>query len=41
MGDNTIDVIMRTYTHVNEEMALQETQEFYENLNRKHMKMGE
>ena len=28
MGDNTIDVIMRTYTHVNEEMALQETKRF-------------
>ena len=36
MGDNTPDVIMRIYTHVNEEMAMKATASFYEELNRKH-----
>ena len=36
MGDNTTDVIMKIYTHVNEEMALKATTGFYDNLNKKH-----
>lgn len=36
MGDNTTDVIMQIYTHVNEEMALNAARTFYEDLNKKH-----
>lgn len=36
MGDNTTDVIMKIYTHVNEEMALKATEGFYDNLNKRH-----
>lgn len=36
MGDNTTDVIMKIYTHVNEQMALEAAKGFYEELNRKH-----
>ena len=36
MGDNTPDIIMKIYTHVNEEMAMKATESFYEELNRKN-----
>ena len=36
MGDNTPDIIMKIYTHVNEEMAMKATEGFYDELNRKN-----
>lgn len=39
MGDNTTDVIMKIYTHVNEEMALLAAQGFYDDLNEEHAKL--
>ena len=36
MGDNTPDIIMKIYTHVNEEMAMNATEGFYDELNRKN-----
>ena len=39
MGDNTIDVIMKVYTHVDAEMAMKATEGFYDDLNKKHANM--
>ena len=39
MGDNTIDVIMKVYTHVDAEMAMKATEGFYDELNKKHVNM--
>ena len=39
LGDNTTDVIMEVYTHINQEMARQSAQPFYEDLNKKHAEM--
>lgn len=39
MGDNTPDVIMKIYTHVNQEMAMKATEGFYAELNKKHIGM--
>lgn len=36
MGDNTIDVIMKIYTHVTEEQALASCGNYYDRLNKKH-----
>lgn len=40
MGDNTADMVMKIYTHVNAEMALQATAGFYEDLNRQHAEIA-
>ena len=40
LGDNTTDVIMEVYTHINQEMARQSAQPFYEDLNKKHTEMA-
>jgi len=40
LGDNTTDVIMEVYTHINQEMARQSAQPFYEDLNKKHSEMA-
>lgn len=39
MGDNTTDVIMKVYTHVDAEMAMKATEGFYDELNKKHTDM--
>lgn len=39
MGDNTTDVIMKVYTHVNAEMAMKATEGFYDELNKRHIGM--
>lgn len=39
MGDNTPDVIMKIYTHVNQEMAMKATEGFYAELNKRHAGM--
>ena len=39
MGDNTTDVIMKVYTHVNQEMAMKATEGFYDELNKRHAGM--
>lgn len=39
MGDNTPDVIMKIYTHVNQEMAMKATEGFYDELNKRHADM--
>lgn len=39
MGDNTTDVIMKVYTHVNAEMAMKATEGFYDELNKRHAGM--
>lgn len=39
LGDNTPDVIIKIYTHVNEQMALEAAKEFYDDMNRRHTKM--
>ena len=39
MGDNTTDVVMKIYTHVNEQMALESAKGFYDDMNRRHTEM--
>lgn len=36
MGDNTIDVIMKIYTHVTEKQAMAACEGYYDNLNQRH-----
>jgi integrase len=36
MGDNTIDVIMKIYTHVTEKQAMAACESYYDNLNQRH-----
>ena len=40
MGDNTTDVIMKIYTHVNEQMALESAKGFYDDMNRRHTQIA-
>lgn len=40
LGDNTPDVIMKIYTHVNEQMALESAKGFYDDMNRRHTEMA-
>ncbi len=37
MGDNTVDVIMRIYTHVTQEQAMKSCGDYYDKLNQKHL----
>lgn len=37
MGDNTVDVIMKVYTHVTQEQAMVACESYYDKLNQKHL----
>lgn len=39
MGDNTVDVIMKIYTHVTEQQAMAACGEYYDQLNQRHLAM--
>lgn len=40
MGDNSPDMVLKVYTHVNKQMAHVSAKDFYANLNRKHINMA-
>ena len=40
MGDNTTDMIMRTYAHVSQENALKSTEDYYKRMNETHTQIA-
>lgn len=40
LGDNTPDMVLKVYTHVSHKMAQKSAEEFYTELNKKHIDMA-